>query len=96
MVVAMWLLVAPVFLGSVCASSDYENATSCKSMRPARPLAKFPAVALQVASLRLGKSSVADAITAFGDTSRLPRRESEPETLCYQSNGLFMLASVSV
>jgi len=89
MVIAI-LIVVPALLGSMCASGDREDGTSCKSTRPARPLSKFPSIALQVASLKLGVSSVADVISVFGDTSRLPSRESQPETRCYQRDGLFV------
>ena len=84
------LLVVPALLGSLCASGNQEDGTSCESTRPARPLSQSPASARQVGSLTLGVSSVADVISVFGDTSRLPRRESEPERMCYQRNGLII------
>lgn len=89
MVVAVLLLVVPVFLGCEYASSGRDG-TPCKAAGPSRPLSKLPTAVIQVASLKLGTSSMADAIAAFGDTSRLPRRETEPETVCYQRNGLFI------
>lgn len=62
----------------------------CTSFTAPRPLSQLPTGVLRIASLTVGSSSLIEAATLLGEVKRLPRRETEPETICYVWNGLHL------
>jgi len=74
-----------------CQQSGPGTANSdCTAVMQPRALSKLPSGMLQLASLKIGSSSLSEAIGALGDAQRLPRRETDPNVVCYTWNGLHL------